>query len=247
MKLSEQEKAAHKAAFRSMRPAEKLEYIYTYYKWPILLGVLVLLTAASIVQRQLTRKEPVIYLGFANVAVGEDLEEVLTVNFLRLEGNNAKRQEVYLYRDLYLSDDADVINHEYAYASRMKVMGAIQARKLDGVLMNREAYDLFSAQGYLQDLPELISVSDPALYGKIAPQLTENTVTVSDNTLEWQLNEADTHEVVTENVSNGIALAELPLFEPAGFEEPIYFGIIANSPRAATAVQYLRYLVEGEA
>ena len=92
-----------------MRPAEKLEYIYTYYKWPILLGVLVLLTAASIVQRQLTRKEPVIYLGFANVAVGEDLEEVLTVNFLRLEGNNAKRQEVYLYRDLYLSDDADVI------------------------------------------------------------------------------------------------------------------------------------------
>ena len=34
MKLSEQEKAAHKAAFRSMRPAEKLEYIYTYYKWP---------------------------------------------------------------------------------------------------------------------------------------------------------------------------------------------------------------------
>ena len=29
MKLSEQEKAAHKAAFRSMRPAEKLEYIST--------------------------------------------------------------------------------------------------------------------------------------------------------------------------------------------------------------------------
>ena len=48
-------------------------------------------------------------------------------------------------------------------------------------------------------------------------------------------------------MSNGIALAELPLFEPAGFEEPIYFGIIANSPRAATAVKYLRYLVEGEA
>ena len=163
MKLSEQEKAAHKAAFRSMRPAEKLEYIYTYYKWPILLGVLVLLTAASIVQRQLTRKEPVIYLGFANVAVGEDLEEVLTVNFLRLEGNNAKRQEVYLYRDLYLSEDADALNHEYAYASKVKLSGAISAEKLDLVLMNREAYDIFSRQGYLLELTSLSDAFSPYL------------------------------------------------------------------------------------
>lgn len=247
MKLSKKEKAAQKAAFQAMSPAKKLDHILTYYKWPILLMLLALLVLGSAVRRQLTKREPVLYLGFANVAVGPDLEAALTEGFLRLEGGDPRRQEIYLYRDLYLSDHADVLNHEYAYASRMKVMGAIQAQKLDGVLMNREAYDLFSAQGYLLDLSALLSGSDPALYGQIAPYLTENTVTVSDNTLEWQLNEAETHEIVTETVRNGVALSSLPLFRAAGFEEPLYFGVLANSPRRDTAAAYLRYLVESAA
>jgi len=244
MKRSKEEKAAQKAAFRAMSPAKKLEHIFTYYRWPILLTLLALLVVGSAVRRQLTKREPVLYLGFANVAVGEDLEAALTEGFLRLGGGDPKRQEVYLYRDLYLSDDADVLNHEYAYASRMKVMGAIQAQKLDGVLMNREAYNLFSAQGYLLDLSALISASDPALYGQLSACLTSNTVTVSDNKIAWQLNEAETHEVVTETVSNGLALMTLPLFRAAGFEEPLYFGVIANSPRTEAALRFMRYLAE---
>ena len=39
MKLPEQEKAAHRAAFRKMSGREKLDHIFTYYKWPILLGL----------------------------------------------------------------------------------------------------------------------------------------------------------------------------------------------------------------
>ena len=36
VKLSEKEKAAHKAAFQAMSPAEKAEHIFTYHKWTIL-------------------------------------------------------------------------------------------------------------------------------------------------------------------------------------------------------------------
>ena len=35
VKLSEKEKAAHKAAFQAMSPAEKAEHIFTYHKWTI--------------------------------------------------------------------------------------------------------------------------------------------------------------------------------------------------------------------
>ena len=162
MKLSPQEKAAHRAAFQAMSPGKKLEHILTYYKAPILLALLLLFILGSVVHRQLTQKEELLYLGLLNVSIGEDLEEGLNAGYLRSAGLDETRQEVYLYRDLYLSDNADVVNHEYAYASRMKVMGAIQAKKLDLVLMNREAYDLCSRNGYLMALDTWLPGIDAA-------------------------------------------------------------------------------------
>ena len=237
MKLPEKEKAAYRAAFRAMSPADKLDYIMSYYKWPILLAAILLLILGSAAHRQLTKKEPILYLSLADVVAGEDLADVLTTGFLLAEGAAPKRQEVYLYRDLYLSDEADVLNHEYAYASRMKLMGVVQAQQLDVVLLNREAYDLLSASGYLLNLGEFVPDSDP-----IRALLTANAVVVSDNAIEWQLNEADSHERVTESVQNGLVLSDCPLFQTAGFEEDVYAGVIANSPRPAEALRYLQYL-----
>ena len=53
---------------------KKLEHIYFYYKWPILLGLIAVLILGSTLRRQLSKKEPVLYLALANVAVGEDME-----------------------------------------------------------------------------------------------------------------------------------------------------------------------------
>ena len=232
MKLTKEQKAAHRAAFREMNPAEKLEYVSEYYKWPILLALLVLALLLWTARRELTKKEPVLYLALTNVTAGEDLERALTGGYLTASGKNPKRQEVYLYRDLYLSDNADILDHEYAYASRIKLMGAVQTMTLDVVLMNREAYDLLSSGGYL------LPLDDPAL----APLLTSNEVTLSDNAIEWQLNEAETHERVTESVQNAVALSGCPLFEAAGFADSLYAGVLTNSPRAEEALRFLRYL-----
>ena len=173
MKLSEKEKAARKAAFRAMTTAQKLDHIYTYYKGPILLALAVLIAAGSFLHRKLSEKEPVLYLAQVNVSAGADLERDLTGAYLLSLGADPARQEVFLYRDLYLSDNADTLNHEYAYASRMKLMGVIQSQKLDVVVMNREAYDIFSRNGYLADLTDLPALSDPAYAALLAPLLAE--------------------------------------------------------------------------
>lgn len=154
MKLSPQERAERRDAFRRMDARQKADYIFAYYKAPILLGVILIAVLCSAIHRQLTRKEPVLYAALVNVSVGEALGDTLTAQFLEASGADARRQEVYLYRDLYLSDDASVVNHEYAYASRLKLLGAINAKRLDVVLMNREGYDILSQSGYLLDLTE---------------------------------------------------------------------------------------------
>ena len=233
MKLSPEERRHRREIFTSLPPAKKLEHIWLYYKAPILLTILALGILLSGVYRAATKKEPVVYLAYLNVSVGEDMEARLTEDYLTRRGLNPKRNEVRLYRNLYLSEDPDASDHEYAYASRMKLLAAVNSRQLDLVLMNREAYKLCSASGYLLDLSDIL---DSAC-------LTANQVILEDNAVEYNLNAAQEYTAVTETVYNALELTQLSVFQKAGFSDSVYIGIIANTPRLPESQDYLDYLI----
>lgn len=233
MKRSPEERRQHREDFRKLPPAKKLEHIWLYYKAPILLSILALSILVSGVYRAATKKEPVMDLACLNVSMGETLEARLTEDYLTYRGLDPKRTEVRLYRDLYLSDDPAAANHEYAYTSKMKLMATINSRQLDMVLMNREAYNLCSGNGYLLDLTNLVN----------SPYLTENQIVLEDNALEFHLNEAQEHTVVTETAWNAVELTQLPTFQEAGFSGSVYVGIIANTPRLPECLSYFDYLI----
>lgn len=77
-----------------------------------------------------------------------------------------------MYSALYLSDDPEAENHEYAYASQLKLMGAINAGSLDVVLMNGEAYNILSQSGSLLELTDLLSRNNTALFRSAEPYIT---------------------------------------------------------------------------
>lgn len=241
MSLTKEEKAARRAAFQKMSLAGKAEYIFTYFKLPILLGLIALYLAGSAAYRQLTKKEVVLYTAYINVSVGEELEAQLTGGFLSASGANPKRAEIDLSRGLYLSENPSLENHEYQYASNLKLMAAIESKQLDIVLMNQEAYDIFSQRGYLLDLHNLL-VSEDALYRLLEPHLTANTVILEDNSIEYTLNQADQYRAVTEEATNGLDLSALPLFQGTSFPEPIYLGVVGNSPRLPAVMEYIAYI-----
>ncbi len=246
MKLSEEEKAARRAAFQALSRSKKLEHIWLYYKAPILLGLIALLILGSVVKRELTKKEPLLCLGLVNVAVGEDLEQALDAGFVRFVGGDGRKQEVQLLEGLYLSQNAATEDHQYAYASRMKLMGAVNAGLLDIVLMNRESYDLLSRGGYLLPLtPELTGGEGP--YRQFEALLVANEVILSDNSVAYELREAEEREIVTETAVNAIDVTEAALFQDAGFPAAVYFGLIANTRHVDTALSYASYLLGGAA
>ena len=127
-----------------MSRAKKLEHIWLYYKLPIFLSLLILGLLVSGLHRAITKKEPAVYLACLNVSMGEDLETTLTEDYIRFRHQDPRKHQVALYRNLYLS--------EAPAASEMKLFAAINAKQLDLVLMNREAYDLCSQSGFLMDL-----------------------------------------------------------------------------------------------
>ena len=244
MKLSEEEKAARRAAFQALSRPKKLEHIWLYYRAPILLGLAALLVLGSFVKRELTKKEPLVCLGYINVAVGEDLEQALDAGFVRFVGGDERKQEVEQLKGLYLSQDAATEDHQYAYASRMKLMGAVNAGLLDLVLMNRESYDLLSRGGYLLPLTPELFESAEGLYPRLEGLLVSGDVVLSDNSIEYELREAEEREIVTATAVNALDVTGTPLFRSAGFSAPVYLGVIANTKRPAAAVSYIAYLTD---
>ena len=241
MKLTESERMENRAAFASMSLLQKLDHIFEYYKFPLVLVLIAAVALGSVLYYRLTHKDALLYLAYANISAGDDLNRALNEGFARSIGVNPARKEVKLYRGLYLSRDASVQNHEYAYASQLKVMAAITKGQMDVLLMNREAYDIMSSSGYLFPLKEFIT-QDGALSARIAGHLTENTVILEDNDIEHRLNEAVPYQAVTEEVANGILVSSFPLFERAEFSGDIYLGVVGNSTRLETILQFIDYL-----
>lgn len=243
MRLSPEEKAANRAAFRAMGVGQKAEYVLAYYKLPLVLALVAAVALGSAAYHLLTHREAALYLAYANVVPEDGLDEALTLGFLEFEGKNARASEVVCYRELYLSDQSSQPDHQYAYASKIKLMAAIDAEELDVVLMNREAYDLLSASDCLLDLTDACA-SDAQLKALAVPLLTTNTVVLQDNRIEVELGEAKAYEADTIDRANALDVSTLPLFEELAAEEPLYLGIVPNTPRMDAALAYLRYVVE---
>lgn len=240
MRLPDHEREAHRQAFRSMSLAEKAEYVLAYYKLPIVLALIALVAAGSVLRYQLTHKDPLLYLAYVNVAIPEERDESLAGELLaRLEGNPAS-QEIYRYRDLYVSEAEQSADHRYSYASNLKLLGAMDSESLDVVLMNEDAHRLLSAGGYLMDLDEALA-SSPELAATVAPRIRQGTVVLEDNRVEVELGEADEYEAVTEEIPNALDVTDA-LGVEGGLTGNVYLGIIGNTPRLDAALELISLL-----
>lgn len=241
-KGSEKERYHIKESFKKMTFKEKVKYIAAYYKFPIITAFIAAAVLISTAVERANRKEPVLYTAFANVGVGETLLGHLTDEYLEFAGKTSK-QGVTVYQELYISDDPSSDNHQYAYASRLKVLGAVSSKTLDVAIMNKEAYDLFSSSGFLCNIDDLIR-QNSSLYTELSGLITENTVIIDDNAIEYDLGEADEYTAETIEIPNGLDISGAPCIENAGFGDSVYLGIIENSTHKDEALSFIGYLFE---
>lgn len=231
---------------RDLHGAQKIQYIWDYYKLPLALLAIVLYVIVYILYRHLTYKDTILYTALVNVNAGETLTEQLAEGFLEVSGIDTSKNKLHVYADLYLTDDENNAYHEYTYASRMKILASIDGELFDVVLMNQEAFDAFSQNGYLCNLDELLADENPDFYNDINPFIVNNIYIEEDNSFELIFDSSIPYNTVSEEYPMGLDLSQARLIKQAGFGETVYFGIIENSPRKETAVAYLKYLFYGE-
>lgn len=245
MRGSPKERAAVRRSFHRMNNKEKAEYILTYYKLPLFTAFVVLAVGISSLVHTLTKKEPVLYTAYVNTVFGEDMMQKMTDDFLEDIGLDLKKNEVLVYADLYIDEDPTVEDHQYVYASKMKILGAISAKQMDVALMNDNAYSQMSASGLLMDMDTVLK-DDAQLYEELRPYLTEGTVILEDNSVEYSLNEADTYEAVTEQQVNAVDVSGFPIFRSAEIDGNLYVGVIGNTPRVEKVRAFLAYLLNAK-
>lgn len=221
---------------------KKIQYIWDYYKLPLAVLCIFLYIIFYILYHHFSYKNTVLYTALVNVTVGEDLEKGLTIDFLNFLNLNTSKNKLELYTGLYLTDDEQNAYHPYTYASRMKILATIDGELLDVVLMNKEAFDAFSQNGYLCDLDLLLSQKNPDLYNSLKSYFISNIIILEDNASDRVFNPSIPYSAVTEESCFGLDLSHTKLIHQAGFEETVYLGILANSPRMDTALHYLEYL-----
>ncbi len=237
-------KHASLKTLKDLHGKKRLQYIWDYFKLPLILLCIVLYVISYLIYRQVTYKEPVLYTALVNVNAGETLTEQLSDDFLRHMNVDTARNSFYLYTGLYLTDDEDSTYHEYTYGSRMKILASIESELLDVVLMDKEAFDAFAQNGYLCNIEEFLSSGAPDLYGQAKSYIVENTYIKEDNASEVLLDDSVQYHAETEEYPMGLDLSQTDIIKQSGFTDTVYLGVIENSPRKDMALDYLRYLFD---
>lgn len=231
-----------KEKFHNLHGKKKLQYIWDYYKLHLIGLCILLYIAGYITYRHFTHKEILLYTALVNVSASESLSTQLSTDFLVSLETDTDKYDFQLYTGLYLTSDESNPYHAYTYMSRIKILAAIENKQMDVILMNKEAFDAFSQNGYLCNLKELLSSSDFNLYKKLEPCLVTNIVILEDMEINQQFDSAAEHMPVTE-YPMGLDMSMLEgVIQKAGFEDTVYLGIIENSPRKNLSVDYIKYL-----
>ena len=105
MKRFHKERARLQDSFKQMTPGQKLDYIFAYYKLPLFTACVVVALLISSVWHALTKKETVLYVAYVNVTAGETLDRALTEGYLQYKELDPKKQEMIVYRNLYITED----------------------------------------------------------------------------------------------------------------------------------------------
>lgn len=221
---------------------KKIQHILAYYKFPLVILCILLYFIGYRIYGYLTHKDVLLYTALVNVTTGETLTETLKKDFLNHLDADTSAEKIELYTGLYLTDNELNAWHEYTYASRMKILAAVEGQLLDVVLMNKEAFDAFSQNGYLYDLDILLSANDSDLYKTLKPALVSNIIILEDNADDLALDPSLPYQAVTQEHFYGLDLSETNLIRQAGFKDTVYLGVIANTPRIETTIQYIKWI-----
>lgn len=210
--------------FKKLSTKGKFQYIFDYYRWHIILGLVVFGILFSIIYNATHKHSPALSVACINTPTCDNLnhvDSILTQGYASYENTGINPNDIELIRGFRIANTKDSVDYEYTYASNMKFLARITDKAVDVVIVDKKALHTLEKNGYLMKLPKTI-VSD-SLDGKQAGK--------SQTTIDGK------QTGKSQGDSDAIRL---------NCNKELYAAVIKNTPHQKEALSYLKYLKKAD-
>ena len=146
-----------KEVMKDMSPKEKLEYIWEYYKWHIIILIFLLFMFGNIFYTKLTSKDYVLRGQFMNTITESSEALQLEEAFLEKYPINPKSEQIYFGTSLFYMPGTD-------YHALEVLTAQIAAGNVDFIMADKATLDKFVYNEYFLDLSEILTEEQMQAY-----------------------------------------------------------------------------------
>lgn len=212
-----------KEALRPMPWNKKLEHLWEYYKWVLVVLIVVgFIISIVVIGYSNARIEGLLYGEIINLSFDTEGVEYLSTVFLEYLDGEPRDQKVSLgMSNLIVGEQSTYDNY---YTPLMRVSGDISNLKLDYMLLDSPALATYFEEDVFLDLRELFTAEELAQLGdRVVYVLYEET----GEKIPMAINVTDTAFVQSR----------------MNHEDTAYLGFIANTPRKETCRVFYDYFM----
>lgn len=248
MTIFEHIKKAHQSIKNQPKEA-RWEYFWDYYKWHLIIAILVI---ALIIQGvvSFTNRKDIVFSGvLLNCKLGVDDKAFLN-DFHEYAGIDSETQEAAFYTDLILKDgfNKNDVN------TFQRIMAGIATKEFDFVVGQNDSFRLcaystsklfidlrsFLDQATLEKFADRLYYIDGAFLEKLSAPVGESVDLSLDNAPDPKK-----PELMEDPIPVGIDISDRETFQAAYYfpDTVLYLGVVSNVPRPELMRQFIQFLM----
>lgn len=218
--------------FKELNGKQKAVYIWDYYKWWFVFGLVFILIASVTIPSVIeNRKEVVLYATFINTQIVDQESTTIMDDFVKAKDIDMDGRRIVLDASLTINRNrADQLSMQ----CNQKLLALFSSNTLDVILSDDENFQFYAQQGAFQSLEDVLPAE---LFEKYKPYMLTCNAKDSDETIYYGIN-VRTSKVLYEEGAYTNATGKYIV-------EPI-FSICTKAKQPENAVKFLEFLMEEE-
>lgn len=239
-----------KALLKNGTTKDKFSYFWCYYKWHVILTIIIIAAVVSLIHTYVTRKDVGFYAVMLNGRANESAE-AYSLEVADALGIDSEKSEVLfdttMYVDFNRMDDATI-------SSSQKMMVYIAAAEFDVIVTDTASLEHYAYTDVLYDLRDLLSAEqiekyEPYFY-YIDKKVLDEKMAASDaldsSYVPVYPAAPSKPETMAEPVPVGIYVKNCKeLTDNFSFmADDIVFSVVVSTTRPEMSIQYLDYIFE---
>lgn len=211
-----------KTDFKALSGKAKVQYVWDYYRWPIIITVITAAVLGSLIHHFVTYQEPLLNVIMINNPSALNTTEDGFIEFLTDAGYEYEEDSILLVSDLNFPEDGQGAD----YNNYMALSTMIAAGGQDLFFGTGTVFLNYADVGALADLSDILS---PELLEKYADQLIYST-----------------NDGAVEAYPCAVELTDHEWLKKYNYYDTCYFGVFASAQNPQLAAQFADFLLNYE-